>query len=143
MLAHKEGPRVDIHKRCVTVSKKVGLSQARKALRDILSEVNVSDEIKVARLLTILDELGNNILRHGEKGLICISAYIKEDKVGIRMVAEDRGAGIEDLKRALRPGYSEDRGMGMGLNLLKSICDDLRIGSLVEGGAYVEVWKWI
>ncbi len=134
---------MDIHKRCATVSKKVGLSRARKTLRNLLSEVNVGDEIKVARLLTILDELGNNILRHGEKGLICISAYIKEDKVGIRMVAEDRGAGIEDLKRALRPGYSEDRGMGMGLNLLKSICDDLRIGSLLEGGAYVEVWKWI
>ena len=142
-MVHKEGSQVEILRSCATVSKKVGLSQARKALRDLLSEVNVDNEIKVAELLTILDELGNNILRHGRKGFICISAYKKEPKLGIRMVAEDRGAGIDDLKKALRPGYSEDKGMGMGLNLLKSICDDLRIGSLLGGGAYVEVWKWI
>ncbi len=142
-MVHKEESQVEILRICATVSKKVGLSQARKALRELLSEVNVNNEIKVAELLTILDELGNNILRHGRKGLICISAYKKDSKVGIRMVAEDRGAGIDDLNKALSPGYSEDRGMGMGLNLLKSICDDLRIASLLGGGAYVEVWKWI
>ena len=142
-MVHKEGSQVEILRICATVSKEVGLSQARKALRELLSEVNIDNEIKVAELLTILDELGNNILRHGKKGLLCISAYKKDSKVGVRMVAEDKGAGIDDLDKALKPGFSEDRGMGMGLNLLQSICDDLRIGSLLGDGAYVEVWKWI
>ncbi len=133
---------VEIIRRCANVDQDVGLATARQQLRELFQELDIQNEIKQSIFLTLLDELGNNILRHGGEGTICLTGYKTGSRVGIRMVAEDRGGGIKDLAKALRPGYSEDNGLGRGLNLLESLADDVRIASLIGGGTYVEVWKW-
>ncbi len=134
---------VAIYKRCIPVTKEVGLSLARKELRKLLDMLEVESEMRRAELLTMLDEIGNNIIRHAGNGTICISAYRVGGRVGVRLVAEDRGRGIDDLSKAFSRGFSEDNGLGMGLNLLRSLSDDVRIASLIGGGTYVEAWKWI
>ncbi len=130
-------------KRCVTVADREGLCQARGAVRNMLEAIGISSEVILAQLLTIVDELGNNILRHGGRGRLCIATARAAGRTGFRITAEDRGAGITDLPKALTPGYSEDKGMGMGLNLLRAISDDIVIANQLTGGAVIEVWKWI
>jgi len=138
-----EKANIQIVKKCVPVAKDVGLSKARKTLRELLSWLDLKNEIKHSEILTILDELGNNILRHSQGGEICITVFREGERKAIRMVAEDQGSGITDLSKVMTPGFSQDKGMGMGLNLLKALTDDLRIASLIDGGTRVEVWKWI
>ncbi len=135
--------KISIAKRCTPVSRNVGLTKARKVLRELFSWLGLKNEMKQAEALTILDELGNNILRHSQGGKICITVYQEGEKKAVRMVAEDRGTGISDLAEAMTPGFSQDKGMGMGLNLLNALADDLRVASLIDGGTRVEVWKWI
>ncbi len=125
------------------MSRDVGLSKARKTLKELLSWLELENEIRQTQILTILDELGNNILRHSQGGQICMTVYREGTKRAIRMVAEDQGDGIQDLAKAMTPGFSQDRGLGMGLNLLEALGDDLRVASLIDGGTRVEVWKWI
>ena len=133
----------ELLERCLDISCREEISHARAALKQMLDEAGISDEISQAQLLTILDELGKNILRHGRSGRICMSVIQTSYHTGFRIVAEDQGRGIMDLDLALTPGYSEDKGMGMGLNLVKILSDDIRIASKLSGGTIIEVWKWI
>ncbi len=129
-------------KRCLTITGEDGIHQARSILRLLLEKTGTRDEILEAQLLTIIDELGKNILRHGGSGRLCVAVVQASQHTGFRITAEDKGHGIADLDLAFTPGYSEDKGLGMGLNLLKALSDDLRVGSLLSGGAFIEVWKW-
>jgi len=130
-------------KRCVDISGDEDIHEARALLRAMMEEAGVANEILCAQLLTIIDELGKNILRHGGLGRLCICVIKAARHTGFRITAEDKGGGITDLDLAFTPGYSEDKGLGMGLNLLKALSDDIRIASLLSGGAFIEVWKWI
>jgi len=132
-----------IQKRCIPISGEDGICRARTALREMLDYAEINNEIWRAQLLTIIDELGKNILRHGAAGRLCISMVQVAGRIGFRITAEDRGRGITDLDQAFTPGYSEDKGMGMGLNLLKALSDDIRIANFLSGGALIEIWKWI
>ena len=132
-----------IEKRCITISKDRGIHKARAILRQMMDRMEIADQIYHTQLLTIIDELGKNILRHGHGGKLCISVARAAGHIGFRVTAEDRGTGIKNLDLAFTPGYSEDRGMGMGLNLLKALSDDIRVANLLSGGALIEVWKWI
>ena len=132
-----------IEERCTPISKKEGIYKARAILRQMMKQRGMTDEICRARLLTIIDELGKNILRHGGAGRLCLAVVRAAGHKGFRITSEDRGRGIMDLDLAFTPGYSEDRGMGMGLNLLKALSDEIRVANLLSGGALIEVWKWI
>ena len=128
---------------CVEISPETGLAPARSLLRQMLREIGLENEIMRTKLLTILDELGNNILRHGKLGGLCMSVVETDGRLGIRIISEDEGAGIADMEKAFQPGFSEDHGLGMGLNLLMALADDIKIANLLKGGTYIEVWKWI
>lgn len=135
--------QAEIFKHYAPIDKQIGLSVARKDLRRLFEEIGLFNEIHRTIFLTILDELGNNILRHSGSGVITLTGYRLASRKGIRIVAEDKGQGIGDLTKVLRPGYSQDNGMGLGLNLIESLADDVRIASLIHGGTRVEVWKWV
>jgi len=141
-LSKNESPRI-VEKRCAKIFSEEDVSRARALLRQMLERTDVRDDVLEAQLLTMIDELSKNILRHGGEGMICVKAVRTSDHIGFGITAEDRGSGISDLDLAFSPGYSEDRGMGMGLNLLRALADDMRVANLLSGGAFIEVWKWI
>ena len=132
-----------IEERCTGISGEEGIYKARAILRQMMEQRGLMDEICRARLLTMIDELAKNILRHGGTGRLCIAMVRAAGHTGFRITSEDRGRGIMDLGLAFTPGYSEDSGMGMGLNLVRALSDDIRVASLLSGGALIEVWKWI
>jgi serine/threonine-protein kinase RsbT len=126
---------------CRQVDPAVGISGARALCRQAIRASGLEKETLKAELLTIVDELGHNILKYGRSGYICITVYLSSRGHLFRILAEDRGQGIRDLEKALEPGFSTGGGLGRGLNLLQALSDDVRIASLLDGGTRVEVWK--
>jgi len=59
------------------------------------------------------------------------------------VVVEDKGPGIEDVKLALRNGYSTGRGFGMGLPGTRRLMDEFEIETVVGEGTKVTVRKWL
>ena len=127
----------------VFVGSELDIPKARKELRRIFNLIGPIKEGKRAVILTILDEISKNILRHGRRGKVTIEALRREGNVGIRIIGEDEGKGISDLNKALLPGSSEDGGLGMGLNLVFKLADQVKIASIIKGGTYIEAIKWI
>jgi serine/threonine-protein kinase RsbT len=58
------------------------------------------------------------------------------------VVARDEGAGIPDIERAMRDGYSTGNSLGLGLPGARRLMDDFEIMSTVGEGTTVTMRKW-
>jgi serine/threonine-protein kinase RsbT len=63
-------------------------------------------------------------------------------RLGICVVACDKGPGIPDVERALRDGYSTHKGLGLGLPGARRLMDEFEIVSEVGTGTTVTMKKW-
>ncbi len=127
---------------CAPVDKVHGLSAIRQYARRCIASWNLSPMAR-AEILTIINELGNNILHHGGEGKICITPAQINGHLGFRIVAEDTGPGISSLGKSRFRGHSRRKGLGLGLKGVGRMANDLRIASRLPRGTYVEAWKWV
>ncbi len=74
----------------------------------------------------IITNLLSNATKYNKKGG---SVTIKIDTKGKVLTISDTGKGFENPKRAFKRFYTEDeRGLGIGLHIVKKLCDELKIG---------------
>ncbi|MCP9804514.1 SpoIIE family protein phosphatase [Cyanobium sp. T1G-Tous] len=92
---------------------------------------------------TVIAELGTNILKYGEQGIIRISEVEDGLRIGILIEAIDKGPGIPDLDRALEDHFSTGNSLGLGLPAVKRMSDDLAIVSSPGKGTEVRALRWI
>jgi serine/threonine-protein kinase RsbT len=67
------------------------------------------------RLATAVSELARNVLQHAGKGLCEITDLSSHEELAIEIMFQDHGAGIPDIAKAMRDGYSTNGGLGAGL----------------------------
>ena len=94
------------------------------------------------RIAVVISELARNILLYANTGTITVSRC-GEGRVGVRVVAEDEGPGIEDVDRVLAGGYSTSRGLGVGLSGSKNLVDEFSVRSRVGKGTTIVAVKWL
>ena len=98
------------------------------------------DQVKIA---IATSELARNILLHaGGKGKIIINSLKDPDRVGIIVVAEDKGPGIANVEKALQGINDSKKGLGVGLSGAKRLMDEFNIESKVGKGTTVIAKKW-
>ncbi|ARC94480.1 anti-sigma factor [Vibrio coralliilyticus] len=96
----------------------------------------------VSELSTVVSELGTNIIRYAQSGVISVWKLEGEDELGIKVVAQDNGPGIEDINKALEENYSTGRSLGLGLPGVKRMVDEFDIETGVGKGTRIQVVKW-
>lgn len=117
---------------------KLAMSQANRL--PMLTEATEPDR---AALVTIVAELGTNILKYARNGYISLRRLEQPEGVDIEVVAEDEGPGIESVALALQEHYSTGSSLGLGLPAVKRMSDDLRIESVHGKGLKVVALKRI
>src|SRR5262245_51248287 len=80
-----------------------------------------------SRVATAASELARNILKYAGKGHVTIAPIEHEGRVGIEIVAEDRGPGIKDVEQALKDRYSSSGTLGLGLPGVRRLMDLFKI----------------
>jgi len=96
------------------------------------------DLFRIEKLKTSISELGYNILKYAKMGTL--SAYIIQgSKIGIKIIAADRGPGIADIESALRDHYSTSGTLGLGLPEVRRLMDDFYIKSKLGEGTEVSI----
>ena len=115
---------------------------ARKAIRAAATALGFG-LIDVTRIVTATSELTRNIYQYAGSGIVRWRSLTKGSPVGIELVFEDRGPGIPDVDKALEPGFTTGRGMGLGLPGARRLMDEMTIRSVVGKGTIVEVRKWL
>ena len=116
--------------------------EASSGLKQTLERLGVHPQI-VRRAAIASYEAEMNLVIHTEGGTI--TAVVQPDRIHIDV--KDFGPGIEDVEKALEPGYStasdEVRelgfGAGMGLVNIKRCSDEMKLVSKVGEGTHLEI----
>jgi anti-sigma regulatory factor (Ser/Thr protein kinase)/serine/threonine protein phosphatase PrpC len=96
-----------------------------------------------AALGTVISELGTNILKYADEGMICISRVQESRRQGILVEAQDQGPGIADVDQALLDHFTTSNTLGLGLPSVQRMSDDLIIHSSPGAGTRVRALRWL
>ncbi|WP_019123950.1 anti-sigma regulatory factor [Brevibacillus massiliensis] len=114
---------------------------ARQTGRNIAKDLNFGNIVQ-SRIATAISELARNIFLYAEKGTVTITPIERGKAIGLRIVAEDQGPGIRDIRKAMEDGYSTSGALGAGLPAVKRLMDEFSIQSIPGKGTSVTVIKW-
>jgi serine/threonine-protein kinase RsbT len=113
----------------------------RQAVRSAASGLGFS-LVDQTKIVTAASELARNTLQHGGGGTCSIEPVENGFRRGLRLIFEDKGPGIADIKLALTDGYTSGNGMGLGLSGSKRLVNEFDIKSAVGEGTRVTIVKW-
>jgi len=94
------------------------------------------------KIVTAASELARNTLEHGGGGTCRMDTLEQGGRRGLRLVFEDSGPGIVDLRLALTDGYSTGSGLGLGLSGSRRLVNEFDLWSKVGEGTRVTVIRW-
>ena len=85
-------------------------------------------------------EIARNVLTYGERGDLMLHLIHKRGRLGLAIVARDKGPGIANVSQALRDGSTD--GQGLGLASARRLMDEFRVRSEPGRGTTVTMRKW-
>ena len=127
---------------CAEVKSEWDIVVARQMGREIAKEQGFGD-VDQARITTAISELARNIFLYAEEGTIEVAVVDDHGRKGIKIVAQDTGPGIPDLKMAMRDGFSSSGGLGAGLTGVKRLMDYFDIKTEIGAGTVVTAIMWL
>ena len=92
-------------------------------------------------IATAISELARNIVSYARQGEIRILSQ-NSGRPGIVIVASDEGPGIQDIRQAMRDGFSTSGSLGLGLPGVRRLMDEFEIASVPGKGTTVIAKKW-
>jgi len=99
-------------------------------------------EVDTQMIATAVSELARNIIKYADRGEIIIDQIEEEYRVGIEIIARDKGPGISDIEQAVSDNYSSSGTLGLGLPGVKRMMDQFEVQSKVGQGTTVLIRKW-
>ena len=115
---------------------------ARQLGRNEAKEIGFGT-VDQARITTAISELARNIYLYARVGRVEIERLEEDGRKGILLIASDKGAGIEDIRKVLEDGYSTSGGLGAGLPGVKRLMDNMEIVSKSGEGTTITLTKWL
>jgi serine/threonine-protein kinase RsbT len=94
-----------------------------------------------SRVATATSELARNIFKYAGMGHVTIAPVERDGRMGIEILAEDQGPGIEDIEQAMEDRYSSGGTLGLGLPGVRRLMDVFRIESAPGRGTRVMALK--
>ena len=106
----------------------------------LLAEASEMDRSIIA---TIISELGSNIVKYAQHGVIDVVRVARDQAVDIDITAEDFGPGIENVERAMNDHFSTGGTLGLGLPGVRRMANAFNIRSVIGRGTVVFASKRI
>jgi serine/threonine-protein kinase RsbT len=89
---------------------------------------------------TAILEVARNVLRYARRGDLLLHPIQKRGRVGLAVVAQDKGPGIADVSEALRDGHGAAG--GLGLASARRLMDEFRVRTSPGHGTTITMRKW-
>jgi anti-sigma regulatory factor (Ser/Thr protein kinase) len=110
------------------------VGEARRHAAQLAADCGL-DEVVAGQLAIIVNELGNNLVRHARGGRLLVSG--RPDRREVEVLSVDDGPGIADVERCLGDGYSTGGTPGTGLGAVRRLARDFDIHSSVPQGTII------
>ena len=126
-------------------SKLINVQTSRAILIGFLAELDLPMSL-INELKTALSEAVTNAIVHGYNSdeTKMVYVYFSYDDIGVKMIVEDNGVGIENIEAAKEPLFStkfEEERAGLGFTIMEVFTDSLNIDSVVGSGTKVTMIK--
>ena len=126
----------------IPVASDADLVLARQAGRRLAQELGFSST-DITLIATAISEVARNIIQYAGAGEIILDTIDEDRRVGILVIARDKGPGIDDIALAIRDGYTTGKGMGLGLPGSRRLMDEFEIDSEPDQGTTIVMKKWL
>lgn len=113
----------------------------RNRVKEISTKIGMS-LLNQTKLITAASELVRNMLKYAQGGQVTLEIISNTGKTGIRLVFEDQGPGIADIKQAMQDGFSTGKSLGLGLPGAKRLVNEFEIKSEPGKGTRVAIIRW-
>lgn len=100
------------------------------------------NEVEQGKVGLVVTEAANNLANHAYDGQLLLSPLEQQGKVGLQMLALDRGPGIRDINLCLQDGFSTAGTPGNGLGAMQRLSEVFEIYSLPEQGTAILCQLW-
>src|SRR3954469_7596574 len=110
------------------------VGEARRHCAQLAAECGL-DEVVAGQLAIIVNELGNNLVRHATGGRLLVSG--RPERREVEVISVDKGPGIADIQRCLGDGYSTAGTPGTGLGAVRRLAREFDIHSAVPQGTII------
>jgi serine/threonine-protein kinase RsbT len=94
------------------------------------------------KIVTAASELARNTIDYGGGGTVRLQVVREGLRRGVRLIFEDKGPGISDVKLALTDGYTTGTGLGLGLSGAKRLSSEFDIETSPGKGTKVTIARW-
>ena len=101
------------------------------------------DETICQMIATAVSELANNIIKYAGRGEVLMDRIIAGSRMGMEVIARDKGPGIEDIQKAMEDHYSSGGTLGLGLPGVKRMMDEFELTSQPVKKTTVTIRKWL
>jgi stage II sporulation protein AB (anti-sigma F factor) len=126
------------------LSKSTNESFARVVVAAFASQLDPTIE-ELSDIKTAVSEAVTNAIIHGyeySEGIVIVESMIQGNKIEI--IVEDKGKGIDDVKKAMEPFYTSKPDLersGMGFTVMETFMDELVVESQLGNGTKVKMAK--
>ena len=120
----------------------------RTKIRELCKKLDFS-LAETTRVVTATSELARNMIEFAGSGEARWeifdgrkSSYDRKGKIGVKIVFEDEGPGIENIDWAMQDGASTGKGLGKGLPGSEKLMDDMEVETEPGEGTKITIIKW-
>ncbi len=114
---------------------------ARRLAVDMAQALQIGQR-KIDNLAIIVSELGTNLVKHAEEGVLLVRPARHLDHVGVELLGIDSGPGIADLSAVHQDGHSTTGTLGIGLGAVGRLADCYDVYSRPGHGTVVVAQLW-
>lgn len=132
---------INLAKEVLQIQKEQDVILFRNRLREMAVRIGMN-LVNQTKLITAASELVRNMLKYAGSGTATIEIISVDRKSGVRVIFEDKGPGIEDLRLAMQDGFSTSRSLGLGLPGAKRLVNEFNIKSVVGKGTTITIIRW-
>lgn len=119
----------------IPIASDADLAVAGEQGRRLASRLDFSPT-DITVIATAILEVARNVLAYASRGDLMLHLIQKRGRLGLAIVARDKGPGIVDVGQALRDGK------GLGLATARRLMDEFRVRSEPGRGTTVTMRKW-
>jgi serine/threonine-protein kinase RsbT len=126
---------------------RIGIASEADVTRAVLESGTMCDSAELRadlknRFSTAVSELSRNIVKYAGRGEVYLRLVEKAGRVGVQVMAQDRGPGIVDPDRALTDHYSTAGTLGLGLPGVKRLMDEFELDTSPGNGTRITALLW-
>lgn len=108
------------------------VGEARRHAAQLAARAGL-DETATGRLAIVVNELGNNLLRHAKEGRLLLAQSEGE----VEIISVDRGPGMAHMQRFMADGFSTGGTPGTGLGAIHRLAQDVDMHSRAGEGTVI------